>query len=350
MTRALSTPVPKAREGDRIAVLSPSFAAPGVAPALHEQALVRLAELTGLVPVEYPTTRQLGASAADRARDLTAAFTDPSVRAVIATIGGDDQITVIPHVDPAALSADPKPFLGYSDNTHLHHFLLGCGVTSFYGGSTQVHLGPGPGVDPVHATSLRAALLEGGSLEVTEPGESEDHGLDWADPAAVREFGQREATQPWTWAGPADVVTGPTWGGCLEVVNDILAAGRFGMDPADLEGAVLLVELSEEIIPPLLEFRMLRNLGERGVLNAVAGVAFARPPVSSFASSPDAGTRERMRRERYDTVIETVSAYNPDAVICCGIPFGHTRPQWVLPYGGTLTLDGSTQRVHADYS
>ena len=47
----------KARPGDRVAILSPSFAAPGVAPAVHEQAMRRLTDLTGLVPVEYPTTR-----------------------------------------------------------------------------------------------------------------------------------------------------------------------------------------------------------------------------------------------------------------------------------------------------
>src|SRR6516225_11511191 len=82
---------PKARPGDRIAVLSPSFAAPGAFPAVHEQAMRRLAEVTGLVPVEYPTTRQVGASAAERAADLNAAFADPSVRAVLASIGGEDQ-------------------------------------------------------------------------------------------------------------------------------------------------------------------------------------------------------------------------------------------------------------------
>lgn len=43
---------PKARPGDRVAVLSPSFAAPGAFPAVHEQALRRLTEVTGLVPVE----------------------------------------------------------------------------------------------------------------------------------------------------------------------------------------------------------------------------------------------------------------------------------------------------------
>src|SRR5690348_11170324 len=103
----------KARPGDKVAVLSPSFAAPAVAPAVHEQALERLAAVTGLVPVEFPTTRKLGASARDRADDLNAAFGDPEIRAVIATIGGDDEITVIPHLDSGAVAGDPKPFLGY---------------------------------------------------------------------------------------------------------------------------------------------------------------------------------------------------------------------------------------------
>jgi muramoyltetrapeptide carboxypeptidase LdcA involved in peptidoglycan recycling len=105
----------KARAGDKVAVLSPSFAAPGVAPAVHEQAMRRLTEVTGLVPVEYPTTRRLGASAQDRAADFNAAFRDPQIRAVLATIGGEDQITTIRHLDADAVRADPKPFLGYSN-------------------------------------------------------------------------------------------------------------------------------------------------------------------------------------------------------------------------------------------
>lgn len=260
---ALLSP-PKARPGDRVAVLSPSFAAPAVAPEVHEQAMRRLQEITGLIPVEYPTTRKLGARPRERARDLMAAFADDSIRAICATIGGDDQITVIPHLDPEVVRAHPKPFLGYSDNTHLHHFLTTCGLRSFYGGSTQVHLGPGPHVDPEHAAGLRAALLTGEKLKITRPAQSEDHGLDWGDPAVLTSFGQREDTEEWTWAGPRAGVTGRTWGGCLEVVSDLLAAGRFAMAPTDLEGAVLLIELSEEITPTRAVFRMLRALGERG--------------------------------------------------------------------------------------
>ena len=62
----------KLKPGDRIAVLSPAFAAPAVAPELHERALRRFVELTGLVPVEYPTTRRLDARPEDRAADVNA--------------------------------------------------------------------------------------------------------------------------------------------------------------------------------------------------------------------------------------------------------------------------------------
>src|SRR4051812_1943014 len=106
--------LPKLTPGDRVAVVSPSYAAPADFPALHELSMQRLRDVFGLEPVEYPTTRR-HSSPADRAADLTAAFADPDIRAVLATIGGDDQITVLPHLDPAPFRADPKPYLGFSD-------------------------------------------------------------------------------------------------------------------------------------------------------------------------------------------------------------------------------------------
>ena len=114
---------PKPRPGDRIAVLSPAAGLPAVFPHVYELGLSRLRDTYGVVPVEYPTTRQPDASAADRARDIHAAFADPSIAAVIASIGGEDQITVIAHLDLDLLRASPKPFFGYSDNTNLHNYL-----------------------------------------------------------------------------------------------------------------------------------------------------------------------------------------------------------------------------------
>lgn len=347
MTHRLVHP-PKARPGDRIAVLSPSYAAPADHRAVHEQAMRRLIDLAGLEPVEYPTTRA-HSSARDRARDLNEAFADPDIRAVLATIGGDDQITVIPHLDAAAARRDPKPFLGYSDNTNLLSWLWSQGVAGFYGGSTQVHLGPGPAVDEVHAASLRAALLDGGTLEITEPGESEDFGVDWQQPAALSEYGERTPTEPWTWHGPARRVTGTTWGGCLEVLQWILTADRFPHDPDVLDGAVLLVETSEELPSAAEVGYILRSMGERGLLSGLAGVVAARAASSNQERRPSADERAQWRADQCEAIVTTLEQYNPGAVVCVGVPFGHTRPQWILPYGGTLTLDGEEQRVFASY-
>lgn len=347
-TGVMLSVLPKLVPGDRVAVLSPAFAAPAVAPEIHEQALRRLTDLTGLIPVEYPTTRELDASPEARAADVNAAFADPSIRAIMATIGGDDQITVVPHLDATLAQADPKPFIGYSDNTNILNWLAGLGIQGFYGGSTAVHLGPGPAVDDVHLRSLRAALLDGGQLELTEPGESEDVGKRWVDPRALTEYGDRIPTPGWTWAGPARRIEGRTWGGCLEVIDELALADRMPSNDK-LAGAILLIETSEEHPSATWVMRQLRGLGERGVLAAVAGVVVARPPVSDFEFHPTAEEADALRAEQRDAIIEQVARYNPDAVVCVGPPFGHTRPQWIVPYGGRMVLDGVQQKVFADY-
>lgn len=339
---------PKLVPGDRVAVLSPAFAAPAVAPAIHEQALRRLTELTGLIPVEYPTTRELDASPEARAADVNAAFADPSIRAILATIGGDDQITVVPHLDATIAQADPKPFVGYSDNTNILNWLWGLGIAGFYGGSTAVHLGPGPAVDDIHLRSLRAALLDGGELELSEPGESEDVGRRWEDPRALTEYGDRIPTESWTWAGPTMRVEGCTWGGCLEVIDQLALANRLPAASA-LEGTILLIETSEERPAASWVGRWMRGLGERGILSAVAGVVVARPPVSDFEFLPAPEEAAELRAAQRDAVIEQIGRYNADAVVCVGVPFGHTRPQWIVPYGGRMVLDGAAKTVVADY-
>ena len=65
----------------------------------------------------------MGSTPRERAADIHAAFADPGIKAVIASIGGDDQITVLPYLDRELIRANPKPFFGMSDNTNLLAFL-----------------------------------------------------------------------------------------------------------------------------------------------------------------------------------------------------------------------------------
>ncbi|HEU5392630.1 MAG TPA: hypothetical protein VFV73_42740 [Streptosporangiaceae bacterium] len=126
--------------------------------------------------------------------------------------------------------------------------------------------------------------------------------------------------------------------------------GRFPFGPQALGGDVLLLDTSEELLPARNGGWIVRSLGERGILAAVDAVLVARPPVSDFTRRPTAEERVRLRAEQCDVVIEVIGRYNPDAVVCVGIPFGHTRPQWILPHGGGITVDGAARQVVADYS
>ena len=144
-------------------------------------------------------------------------------------------------------------------------------------------------------------------------------------------------------------MTGHTWGGCLEVLPWILTAGRFPDDSGVLEGGVLLLEASEDLTPAREIGYILRSLGERGLLGAVDAVVVSRPPTSTLELVPGAAQRAAARAEQRDVVLSILERYNPDAVVVVGLPFGHTKPHWILPYGGTLTVDGAEHRVWADY-
>ncbi|WP_124039296.1 S66 family peptidase [Neoactinobaculum massilliense] len=332
--------------GDRVALLSPAWAAPAYFPALHEQAVERIERLLGVTVVEFPTTRKMGASPAERAADVNAAFADRSIRAILTTVGGDDEIRLIPHLNPALPLQDPKPFIGYSDNTNILGWLWSLGIAGYYGGASMVHF-TGPSVDSEQVETLRGALFGGGTRELTAPASSQDFGLDWSDPAALTEEPPRGASMPLQFFGSGRV-SGPTWGGCLEVLDQMALAGRLP-DAELLEGAILIFETSEILPPPEYVGRWLRAMGERGYFEAAAGLLFARPVVDD-RDQPAPATVLRRRIEAYiDYLVANVAPYRSDLPTCIGVPFGHTRPQYVIPYSGHVTIDCDAERVFAHY-
>jgi muramoyltetrapeptide carboxypeptidase LdcA involved in peptidoglycan recycling len=340
---------PKLSPGDRVAVLSPAFGAPAEFPAVYEQGIRRLREEFGVVPVEFATTRQRGASAAERAADLMAAYADPTIRAVLATIGGDDQITVLPHLDPKPFIADPKPFFGFSDNTNLLNWLWNEGVAAYHGGSIMIHLARGGGVQPIHAQSLRAALFTGGDLEIHPVERFSDEELSWHEAQTLSQTAPEVPSPGWVWHRPDRVVSGPTWGGNLEILHWNLAANRWIRPVGDYAGCVLLLETSEELPPADEVFRMLRNAGERGLLEQFPAVVVATAKASNFANRPSQEERQKFRDAQRAAVVRALDDYNPAAMAVFGVDFGHTAPQWVLPYGGRLTVDGPGRRITAHY-
>ncbi|MFE7648693.1 S66 family peptidase [Streptomyces phaeoluteigriseus] len=341
---------PKPSPGDRIAVLSPGAGLPGLFPVPHELGLERLRGEFGLEPVEYPTTRTMGATPQERADDIHAAFADPGVKAVIATIGGDDQITVLPLLDRELIRANPKPFFGTSDNTNLLAFLYNTGIVGYHGATVMVQLGRPVAMDALTADSLRAALFTSGAYELRPAERWNDVNRDWADPATFLSEPETRPGTGWIWRNADRVVEGRGWGGNLEILSWLLMADReISHDLSVYDGGVLFLETSEELPSGTEVFRILRNMGERGLLQRFPAFLMARAKTWSFEQPNDPADAARYAAEQREAVLSALEIYAPDTLAVFDVDFGHTDPQLVLPYGGTIRVDGPERRITVTY-
>ncbi|WP_371774977.1 S66 peptidase family protein [Streptomyces sp. NBC_01438] len=339
----------KPRPGDRVAVVSPASGLPGILPLPYELGLRRLREEFGLEPVEYPSTRKMGSTPQERAADLHAAFSDPTVKAVIASIGGDDQITVLPHLDRELLRANPKPFFGYSDNTNLLVFLEHLGIVGYHGGSVMVELGRPGAMHPLTAESLRAALFTHDAHEIVPAKESGRVNARWEDP---RTFDDEPAMLPvdgWTWHNAGRVVEGASWGGELEILSWLLMADRGIRPVAEYAGRVLFLETSEEMPGAGQVYRILRNMGERGLLRRFPALLMGRAKHWSFEQPLDPEAGQRYRDRQREAVLRALSEYAPDTMAVFDVDLGHTDPQVIIPYGGRVRVDGVARRIVVTY-
>jgi muramoyltetrapeptide carboxypeptidase LdcA involved in peptidoglycan recycling len=333
----------------KVAVLSPSWAAPGFFPEAHERSMVALKDHLGLVAVELPTTRQIGVSPQGRADDLMVAFADPEIKAVLSSIGGDDQLTVLPHLDPKVFIASPKRFFSYSDNTNFLNYLWNLGITGYHGGSTMVHLARPGGVHPVSIESLRIALFTNDTVEIAPVPQFTDLGAEWADPLTLEVELETTTDEGWHWRNSDRVVSGPSWGGNLEVLHWNFAANRWIRPSESYAACVLLLETSEEMPTDLDVFRMLRNAGERGLLEQFEAILVAKPKAWSHENRTTKTEQASFREKQRAAIEEALDAYCPDTMAVFGLDFGHTDPQHVLPYGGLIEVDGVQRNVKVTY-
>jgi muramoyltetrapeptide carboxypeptidase LdcA involved in peptidoglycan recycling len=278
-----------------------------------------------------------------------AAFTDPDIGAIMASIGGDDQITVLPHLDADAVRATPKPFFGFSDNTNLLNWLWSGGIVGYHGGSTMVHLGRGGATHPVSIESLRRALFTNDEVEITPVHAFSEDPVGWDTPQALTDPPPDRESRGWVWHRADAIVEGPTWGGNLEVLHWTLAASRWVRPPEDYAGCVLIIETSEELPSATEVFRMLRNMGERGLLAQFPAVVVGRPKAAHFGASWTDEQRAAYSADQRDAVVRALDAYAPRAMAVFDVDIGHTDPQWVIPYGGPMRVDGRAGTIHIRY-
>lgn len=347
------SPLPKLQRGDKVAILSPSFVAPAYFPHVYELGLTRLRDVFGLEPIAFPSTANKDATHKEKAADLIEAFERPDIKAVIATIGGDDQIEWVKTLPQRPFQENPKPFFGYSDNTHLANHLWQCGVPSFYGGALFIQFARQCEMDSFTVDYLKKALFERGIFELRASETFNDEDLAWEDPAILAQKRRYQPNDGWHWdlgeiATPGDF-SGITWGGCLESIDELLRHRMPLPTPEQFTNIVLYFETSEELPEAPYVSRILRALGELGILQRVQGVLVGRPKAWSFEKPNTDEIKKAYTVAQMKAVRETVRRYNREIPIIQNMDFGHTDPQICLPMGSHAVINCSDQKISVSF-
>jgi muramoyltetrapeptide carboxypeptidase LdcA involved in peptidoglycan recycling len=340
---------PPVEPGDQVAVVAPASNNPAFASHVYELGLQRMREVFDLEPVEYPTATAdpewLADHPEERAADVMDAFQDPEISAVIANIGGHDQLTILPHLDGDVLRENPTRFYGWSDNTNLALYLWNHGIVSYYGGSTLLEYAMDGEMFDYTVDHLQRALFEDAIGEWRASEVFTDETGDWEDPDGLDEPREIEAADGRTWAGSDDPVSGRIWGGSYEVVVEHFLADRYLPEPAALDGAILALETSENIPKPAVVKGHLRALGERGILERFDGVLVGRAAARSHVEDNPPEWRADYRERQRDAIIEILDHYNPDAPVVLDCEFGHTYPTCPIPIGGEIEIDPGNETL-----
>ncbi|WP_245667907.1 S66 peptidase family protein [Actinomadura macra] len=309
------------RPGDRVAVVAPSGPAE---PARLEAGCAVLRDLgLDVVVGKHALDRvnlgaagplrddwhQLAGGDADRAADLAAAWSDPSVRAVVCARGGYGATRVLDHLDWDALAAvtgpDPKILHGSSDITALHvAFGTRLGVTTSFGPMTAgriADLGPAAtGADDVLTRDgLRAAL-----------------------------FGTDQDVLTGTHALAPGRAEGPLTGGTLTLLTALLGTPYA---PPLAEGRIVFLEDVSEA--PYRIDRMLVQLLQARWFDGAAGVV-----LGSWERSGDPAELDAVFSARLGPLGVPVLA---------GVPAGHGPRQRTLELGAPALLDAEALTLRA---
>lgn len=333
---------PQLHPGDSVAVVSLSWGGPALFPHRYQAGKAQLETEFGVTVVEMPHALADPAWIARhpqaRAADLMAALLDPTIKAIISTIGGEDSIRILPYLDLAQLRAHPKIFMGYSDTTITHFAFYKAGVVSFYGPAIMAGFGENGGLFPYMVDSVRRTLFASAPIGIIDPNATgwTVELMAWGDPANQSHPRTLQPSTGWRWLQGHGLHRGHLIGGCIEVL-DWLRGTAYWPDREQWRGAILFLETSEEAPSPAAVVRYLRCYAALGILPLLSGLLFARP----------GGQVDPATFIDYDQAVRQVVVEEnglTELPIVTGLDFGHTDPMFVLPLGVQAELDCAQQR------
>ena len=323
----------KLQPGDRVATVSPSSGAAGE-PALrwrYEQGVKRLEEIFELEVVPMPNSLKgedyLYKNPKARAEDLMTAFNDKSIKGIIANIGGEESIRLLPYIDFDVIRQNPKVFLGYSDVTISHLFCHKAGISSFYGPVILTDFAENVEMDAYTMEMVNRALFSNEMIgEIRPSNRWTSERLEWIEENKNQQRTMQENTGYEVLQG-SGTVQGNLIGGCMEVL-EFAKGTKLWPDEKYWENSILFFETSEEKPDPNFIKFWLRNYAAQGILQKANGIVFGKPQDEKYYEEYKAEIRNVMKEFDLEHL-----------PILYNLNFGHTEPKCILPYGARAEIN-----------
>src|SRR6266516_842668 len=278
-------------KGDTIGVVAPSYA-PQYAWLLRGAKAMEEAGYNVILESEVEKERRFHQREDEqRAESLMKMWSNPDVEAVIAATGRYGAVRVIPYLEPDVFRRNPKAFVGYSDITALHLWLMRRAQLRVFHGPTLDDLFPG-GHDPT-VLSLLSAL--------SNPRPDTFLGRDIA--RAVR----------------AGTAIGRLTGGNLSLVQQTIGTPY----EIDTRGAILFLEETRD--PMSVVDERLVHLRSAGLLRGVKGIVFGHLSL------------DRCEEDEFEDFLLDL-LFDFDGPILMDFPAGHEAPNLTLPLGTEVEL------------
>jgi muramoyltetrapeptide carboxypeptidase LdcA involved in peptidoglycan recycling len=305
-----------------------------VFPYIYENGIKNLESL-GFKIKEFPTARGDAKYQYEnpkvRAEDINNAFNDKEVKGIIATIGGDDSVRILPYLDKQIISKNPKFFMGYSDTTILTTYLNKLGIVSFNGPSVMAGFSQMNSEGEAFKKHLQKFLLDDFSSFEYEPYNYYFNNYpDWSHKENTGKVSEKMPSTGWRWLQGTEKIEGELFGGNIEVLEFIKGTDCW-FEKEFWNEKILFFETSEDK-PTVNQVKfMLRNYGTQGVFDKIKAVLFGR-----------ARDYSDTEKEQLDEAIVSVikgEFSNSRMQIITNMDFGHTDPQIIMPLGVKASID-----------
>ena len=328
------------KRGDTVAVVSLSRGMLGESWAIHKLYIAkeRLENDFGLEVIAMPNALKGSEFVYNhpelRAKDLMDAFKDESIKGIFCAIGGDDSVRMLPYINYDIIKNNPKIFMGYSDTTVSHFMLNKAGLVSFYGPSIMCEFGEYVKMFDYTKEAVKNILFKDTTNYEIKPSEYwSDDFVSWKEENKnIAKKLVKEAHGYEVLSGKG-IIRGKLLGGCLDVFPMVLET-EVWPKKAEWNDKIMLLETSEEKMPPEYVLYYMRNLGAQGILNNIKGIIVGKPQ------------DEKYYEEYKEIYLKVLKEFNcEDLPIIYNVNIGHAYGTGLLPLGVEYEVDLDKKQI-----